>query len=92
MPEIIPTIDKCQLPYSFASGNNVSNAIYVIIPATVAIKNPTKNCGKNIPKINYFIRKVMEKNDWDYEYGENVINSYINFLHKNNLFNQEWNT
>ena len=33
-------------------------------------------CGARVMDIYYFIRKVMEKNDWDYEYGENVINSY----------------
>ena len=52
MPDIIPTIDKCQFPYSFASGSSVSNEMYVIIPATPAIKIPTKTCGKNNPKIN----------------------------------------
>ena len=40
------------IPYSFASGSSVSNEMYVIIPATPAIKIPTKTCGKNNPKIN----------------------------------------
>ena len=52
IPEIMPIIDKCQLPYSFANGSMVSNEIYVIIPATVAIKNPTKKFGTNNPKMN----------------------------------------
>ena len=45
-------IDKCQLPYSFASGRRVSNEMYVMIPATVAIKNPTKKFGINNPNTN----------------------------------------
>ena len=48
----MPNIDKCQLPYSLANGNRVSKEIYVIIPATAAIKNPTIICGKNNPKTN----------------------------------------
>lgn len=52
MPDIIPTIDKCQLPYSLARGSSVSNEIYVIIPPTAAIKNPTSICGTNNPKTN----------------------------------------
>ena len=54
IPEIIPVKERCQSPYSFASGSKVSKARYIIIPATAAIKAPTKTCGKkrlnrNIP-------------------------------------------
>ena len=56
IPEIIPISDKCQSPYSFASGSNVSKAMYIMIPATAAIKAPIRTCGsnmlnKNIPTI-----------------------------------------
>ena len=56
IPEIIPTIDKCQLPNSLASGNNVSNEMYIIIPATAAIATPIINCG--MKKCNNIIPNI----------------------------------
>ena len=52
IPDMIPIIERCQFPYSFASGRSVSNDIYVIIPPTAAIKNPTSIWGKNKPNTN----------------------------------------
>ena len=46
IPEIIPTIERCQFPNSLASGSKVSNDMYIIIPATAAIAIPTIICGK----------------------------------------------
>ena len=53
IPDIIPTMDKCQLPYSFASGSNVSKDMYIMIPATAAIATPIIICG--IKKCNSII-------------------------------------